>query len=45
MDKTKRIMLNVDKKLGEKIERLAAAEGRSLSNFCVQIIKEALKDK
>lgn len=37
-------MITVDKKLGEKIEQLAKDEGRSISNFCVQIIKEALKD-
>ena len=43
-DKNKRIMITVDRKLGDKIEKLAKDEGRSISNFCVQIIKEALKE-
>ena len=43
--KTKRILITVEVELAEKVAKIADAEGRSFSNYVVQLLKQDLKTK
>ena len=44
MAKTDRLQLRVSAEMKEQLERLAAADGRSVTNYIEQLVRKAIAD-
>lgn len=45
MSKTERLQIRISPELKQQLQRLADAEGRTVSNYIEQLIKAALAEK